>query len=210
MRDEQCSSPPSPPHVGSISRCSAAASGAPHLLSDFPSAAFSPPASSVRLAGILRQGVCDARGMAFAGPFHACHVTLSGRSSAAETLQSPLLLHPRCVLSLRRLFRLQCAVLFVRSSRCSDAGGRRRSHQSRRLWSSASQVRSPASQTAACIQPATSRFPPRVPPRCTLFCAKHACADASPVLVEHVGETNALLHTTKGPSPAPAWPRAAA
>jgi hypothetical protein len=32
-----------------------------------------------------------------------------------------------------------------------------------------------------------------------LRCVADTLADASPVLVEHVGETNALLDTTKGP-----------
>ena len=158
------STPTPPPPLTSTALAAAVQQPQVHLLSDFLSAAFSPPAFPVRLAGILRQGLSDAHGVRWPVPRS---VTLSGRSSAAETLQSRSLLHPRCVLSLRRspaIDSFDCNV-----PKCSFA---RRAALMRvvagaginRVSCGAAPHGYPASQTTAFIQPATSRFPPRVFP----------------------------------------------
>jgi hypothetical protein len=158
------STPTPPPPLTSAALAAAVQQPQVHLLSDFLSAAFSPPAFPVRLAGILRQGLSDAHGVRWPVPRS---VTLSGRSSAAETLQSRSLLHPRCVLSLRRspaIDSFDCNM-----PKCSFA---RRAALMRvvagaginRVGCGAAPHGYPASQTTAFIQPATSRFPPRVLP----------------------------------------------
>ena len=140
LPDEQRTYTPSPPHVGSISRCSAAASGAPPLrlslggilTSRFPSSTrWHTATRSVRCAwrSLARSTLCDPLGQIIRSGDTA--VALAA-ASAVRSLASSI--------TSNRLFRLQYAEVFVRSSRCSDAGGRRRWHQSRRLWSSASRV----------------------------------------------------------------------